>query len=186
MIFTRRAQENKLLNIIQTNCLYASDVDVSIYVGYYHNNIAFIELGINGSQLEQWAMIKSVQNKFPGYSFEPNLNLHKDLNEEIINMINNSNKDNINIPIVHLIGTPFQIKVWNTLAKISRGETRTYAQIAEMIGSPKSVRAVGSAIEKNNHAVYIPCHRVVPKAGGVGQYKWGSDLKQNLLEIENA
>lgn len=84
-----------------------------------------------------------------------------------------------------LIGTPFQIKVWKTLLSIPVGETFTYSQIATKIGLPKAVRAVGTAIGKNPLALLIPCHQIIPKAGGVGQYAYGSSIKEALLQFEN-
>jgi AraC family transcriptional regulator of adaptative response/methylated-DNA-[protein]-cysteine methyltransferase len=80
--------------------------------------------------------------------------------------------------------TAFQWQVWKALTEIPRGETRTYSQVAKAIGRPKAVRAVGHACATNPVAVVIPCHRVVPSAGGVGQYRWGSERKKKLLERE--
>ena len=67
-----------------------------------------------------------------------------------------------------LVGTEFQVKVWSELKKIPYGEVRTYKQIAESIGSPKSSRAVANACGKNPHPSLIPCHRVVRSDGGLG------------------
>ncbi len=85
-----------------------------------------------------------------------------------------------------LIGTDFQLKVWNELLKIPVGQTRTYADIAKKIGKPKAVRAVGTAIGKNPIAIIVPCHRVIQSSGAIGQYHWGSDRKKKILEVENA
>ena len=64
------------------------------------------------------------------------------------------------------------------------GETRTYSEVAEKIGSPSSVRAVANACGQNNLAVVIPCHRVVRKDGGIAGYRWGEEKKKRLLEKE--
>ncbi|MGB7219810.1 MAG: methylated-DNA--[protein]-cysteine S-methyltransferase [Vicinamibacterales bacterium] len=80
--------------------------------------------------------------------------------------------------------TAFQWQVWKALADIPRGETRTYAAIARAIGRPRAARAVGHACAANPVAVLIPCHRVVPASGGVGNYRWGSQRKKSLLERE--
>jgi AraC family transcriptional regulator of adaptative response/methylated-DNA-[protein]-cysteine methyltransferase len=80
--------------------------------------------------------------------------------------------------------TAFQWQVWKTLAEIPRGETRTYAEIARAIGKPRAARAVGHACATNPVAVVIPCHRAVPAAGGVGNYRWGSERKRKLLDRE--
>jgi AraC family transcriptional regulator of adaptative response/methylated-DNA-[protein]-cysteine methyltransferase len=80
--------------------------------------------------------------------------------------------------------TSFQWQVWKALAEIPRGETRTYAEVAAAIGRPRAVRAVGHACAVNKVAILIPCHRVVPAAGGVGNYRWGAERKKALLERE--
>ena len=81
-------------------------------------------------------------------------------------------------------GTPFQQKVWSALLKIPYGETRSYKDIAEMIGKEKSFRAVGTANHENKIPVFIPCHRVITSEGSIGGYAGGVDLKQKLLKIE--
>lgn len=87
-------------------------------------------------------------------------------------------------PPLQLQGTPFQLEVWEALAKIPRGETKSYQEIALSIGRDKALRAVGTAIGKNPIAVLIPCHRVLPKDKSLGRYHWGSDLKRQLLMLE--
>jgi O-6-methylguanine DNA methyltransferase len=81
-------------------------------------------------------------------------------------------------------GTDFQKKVWNALLKIPKGKTVTYSELAKKIGAPKAVRAVASAVAKNKIALLIPCHRVVPKTGGTGKYRWGTNRKKKILESE--
>ncbi len=81
-------------------------------------------------------------------------------------------------------GTPFQKQVWNALQKIKRGETKTYREVAEMIGKPTAVRAVASAIAQNKIAILIPCHRVIRSDGTFGEYRWGKRLKTTLLQNE--
>ncbi len=83
-----------------------------------------------------------------------------------------------------LQGTPFQLDVWKALLKIKSGQTKTYAQVAEMMGQPNSVRAVASAIAKNNIAILVPCHRVLRNDGLLGEFRWGSPLKKKLLLSE--
>jgi AraC family transcriptional regulator of adaptative response/methylated-DNA-[protein]-cysteine methyltransferase len=81
-------------------------------------------------------------------------------------------------------GTPFQQRVWKELRNIPLGETATYGQIAERIGSPKAVRAVGTACGANNLSVAIPCHRVVHGSGKQAGYHWGVARKNLLLNKE--
>ena len=80
--------------------------------------------------------------------------------------------------------TAFQWQVWKALTEIPRGETRTYAEVAAAIGRPRAARAVGHACATNQVAILIPCHRVVPAAGGVGSYRWGAKRKEALLAVE--
>ena len=80
--------------------------------------------------------------------------------------------------------TAFQWKVWRALQRIPYGETRAYAEVARSVGKPKAVRAVASACAKNPVCLVVPCHRVVPSAGGVGGYRWGAERKERLLAKE--
>ncbi len=86
----------------------------------------------------------------------------------------------------HVRATAFQQRVWQALLAIPRGETRTYAEIAEAVGSPSAVRAVGTACGSNMLAVVIPCHRVVGADGRLTGYRWGTDRKRRLLELERS
>jgi AraC family transcriptional regulator of adaptative response/methylated-DNA-[protein]-cysteine methyltransferase len=80
--------------------------------------------------------------------------------------------------------TAFQWKVWRALQRIPYGETRAYAEVAKSIGKPTAVRAVARACATNPVALVVPCHRVVPSAGGIGGYRWGADCKERLLTAE--
>lgn len=81
-------------------------------------------------------------------------------------------------------GTAFQQRVWQALKKIPAGSTASYTDIARLIGSPKSVRAVAQACGANALAVAIPCHRVVRRDGALSGYRWGIERKRALLERE--
>jgi AraC family transcriptional regulator of adaptative response/methylated-DNA-[protein]-cysteine methyltransferase len=87
-------------------------------------------------------------------------------------------------PVLNPIGTDFQQSIWRALQRIPAGKTTTYAQIAEAIGRPKAVRAVGTAIGANPIAYLIPCHRVIRSDGGLGGFRWGLECKKKLLEWE--
>lgn len=82
------------------------------------------------------------------------------------------------------IGTAFQQKVWAALRQVPRGAVRTYAGIASDVGSPRAMRAVGSANGANPLAIVVPCHRVVEVGLRLGGYSGGLDRKRRLLEIE--
>jgi AraC family transcriptional regulator of adaptative response/methylated-DNA-[protein]-cysteine methyltransferase len=81
--------------------------------------------------------------------------------------------------------TAFQWQVWTALAAIPYGETRSYAEVAASIGRPTAARAVARACAANPVALAIPCHRVVPSAGGPGGYRWGTARKRALLAAEH-
>lgn len=81
-------------------------------------------------------------------------------------------------------GTPFRRRVWQALLDIPYGEIRTYAQVAEAVGSPKAVRAVGGACHDNPWLIVVPCHRVVGSSGQLTGYAAGLDTKRFLLEYE--
>jgi AraC family transcriptional regulator of adaptative response/methylated-DNA-[protein]-cysteine methyltransferase len=83
-------------------------------------------------------------------------------------------------------GTAFRRRVWRALISIAPGRTATYAEVAAAIGEPRAVRAVASACAANPAALAIPCHRVVPKSGGSGGYRWGAARKRALLDAESA
>ena len=83
-------------------------------------------------------------------------------------------------------GTPFQISVWQALATIPFGSRIAYEAVAQKIGNARAVRAAASAVANNNISFLIPCHRVVKKSGEIHKYRWGANLKQQLLEWESA
>jgi|WetSurMetagenome_2_1015567.scaffolds.fasta_scaffold520948_2 O-6-methylguanine DNA methyltransferase len=86
---------------------------------------------------------------------------------------------------IDLIGlSEFQLKVLNILREVPRGEVRTYGELASLAGRPKAVRAVGNVMACNPVPILIPCHRVVPSSGGVGNYGLGPQLKRALLTRE--
>ncbi len=87
------------------------------------------------------------------------------------------------LPLI-LEGSDFMLSVWDEIAAIPFGETRAYQQIAKRVKRPAAVRAVGTACGKNRIVIIIPCHRVVPSSGGVGNYAGGDMRKEWLLEHE--
>lgn len=87
---------------------------------------------------------------------------------------------------LHLKGTDFQLKVWETLLKIPKGQLATYGNIAKLIDSPNASRAVGTAIGDNPVAFLIPCHRVIQSTGKLGGYMWGTTRKTAIIGWEAA
>ena len=88
-------------------------------------------------------------------------------------------------PKFKLRGSSFQLKVWNGLLSIPRGQTETYGSLAQMIGVPKAFRAVGTACKMNPIPLLIPCHRVVKQNGSIGEFTLGSKNKEYLLKMES-
>ena len=85
---------------------------------------------------------------------------------------------------LRLEGTPFQTAVWEALRTIPWGETRTYGEVAALLGRPRSARAVGAACGRNPLPLLVPCHRVIGSHGGLHGFTGGLDLKRALLRIE--
>jgi O-6-methylguanine DNA methyltransferase len=88
--------------------------------------------------------------------------------------------------VLDLRGTPFQRAVWEQLLAIPYGETRSYAEIAQAVGQPAAVRAVGAANGANPIALVVPCHRVIASDGRLGGYGGGLRLKAKLLAMERS
>ncbi len=92
-------------------------------------------------------------------------------------------RDELDLPVA-LTGTPFQHEVWDEVARIPRGATITYAELARRVGRTGSFRAVGAANGSNPVALVVPCHRVVGSDGGLTGYGGGVDVKERLLRLE--
>ncbi|WP_336958408.1 methylated-DNA--[protein]-cysteine S-methyltransferase [Chryseobacterium contaminans] len=124
----------------------------------------------------------NLQHKFPNASFfEKQDALQK-------NALSIFDKDwtKLNTIKLHLKGTDFQLKVWESLLTIPMGKLSTYGNLAEKIGNPKASRAVGTAIGSNPVAFLIPCHRVIQSTGHLGGYRWGADRKQMIVGWESS
>lgn len=95
----------------------------------------------------------------------------------------NQKRENFTIKL-KLLGTPFQIKCWETLQKIPYGKTISYKEEAKNIGNEKAFRAVANANGKNNLSIIVPCHRVIANNGNIGGYTGGIWIKEYLLNLE--
>lgn len=93
-------------------------------------------------------------------------------------------RQTFDLPINTAQGTEFQQRVWATLRDIPYGETKTYGEIAKIIGCPKGARAVGMACNKNPLLILTPCHRVIGSSGALTGFACGLDIKKILLDIE--
>jgi len=136
--------------------------------------MAFLEDEVTGVEL--------LKTKFPNASFKQE---QDQLQQSALQIFQN---DWTKMPEIklHLKGTDFQLKVWETLLKIPMGQLSTYGSIAQQIDSPKASRAVGTAIGSNPIAFLIPCHRVIQSTGNFGGYMWGSTRKTAIIGWECA
>lgn len=126
--------------------------------------------------------LTTLKNKFPNAVFQRRLDL---IQQNALFIFQN---DWSKLPEVklHLKGTDFQLKVWESLLKIPMGQLSTYGKIASEIGSPNASRAVGTAIGSNAVAYLIPCHRVIQASGSIGGYMWGPTRKIAMIGWEGA
>ncbi|KQC01113.1 methylated-DNA--[protein]-cysteine S-methyltransferase [Pedobacter sp. Hv1] len=131
---------------------------------------------------EENKVFEELKQQFPQAKF----NQQKDSLQESALHIFNQNWNEPNEIKLHLKGTAFQLKVWETLLKVPKGNFTTYGKIAQTIGNPNASRAVGSAIGDNPIAFLIPCHRVIQSTGNFGQYHWGQVRKSVILGWEAA
>ena len=113
-------------------------------------------------------------------SYFPDISLQKVINHFF------SKQGLKSFPKYFLQGTPFQIKLWETLLTIPRGHTESYSSLASMIGSPGAARAVGTACRLNPLPLLIPCHRVIKQDGSTGEFALGKINKEYLLRMESA
>ena len=131
---------------------------------------------------DEMKAFKTLQNNFPNAAYKQMV----DLVQQNALYIFTHDWTKLNKIKLHLKGTPFQIKVWETLLKIPMGQLSTYGNIAKSIDNPKASRAVGSAIGDNPVAFLIPCHRVIQSIGNFGQYHWGGNRKTAMIGWEAA
>ncbi|WP_155593688.1 methylated-DNA--[protein]-cysteine S-methyltransferase [Lysinibacillus cavernae] len=144
------------------------------------SNIGLVYIGTpNASfnEVEEWA-----KKPFKGYCFEENSEKLQPYKDQLTAYFNKELTE-FDLPI-HVKGTPFQLAVWDALKELPYGSITSYGNIAQRIGNPKAVRAVGSAIGANPILAIIPCHRVIGKNGQLTGFRSGLDMKQFLLELE--
>lgn len=129
---------------------------------------------------EEDKALNNLKSKFPNATFRQML----DLTQQNALFIFQNDWSRLPEIKLHLKGTDFQLKVWETLLKIPMGQLSTYGSIAGSIGNPKASRAVGTAIGHNPVAFLIPCHRVIQSTGMFGGYMWGATRKTAIIGWE--
>ena len=149
----------------------------AILVARSQRGVCAISLGDDADLL-----LRELQDRFPRAELVGGDTGFERLVAQVVGMIEQPNLG-IDLPL-DVRGTAFQQRVWQALGQIPPGQTASYAQIAQRIGSPTSVRAVAQACASNTLAVAIPCHRVVRSDGALSGYRWGVARKRVLLARE--
>lgn len=153
-------------------------VDWQVYSAATETGLCYIgSPGASFEELKTWVQkcFNNVQLIESKVTFE----LYQDeLNEYL-----NEKRRDFTLPL-DLYGTAFQLKVWEILQAIPYGEVVSYMDIAERLGNPGAVRAVGSAIGANPVLIVVPCHRVITKGGKLGGFRAGLAMKKQLLALE--
>lgn len=164
-------------NSLSINYSFAESVFGSILVASTDKGICHLAFS-----KEETHAFEQLQKKFPNATFDQKL----DFIQQNALFIFTHDWNKLDEVKLHLKGTDFQLKVWETLVKIPSGKVATYGQIAREIDRPKASRAVGTAIGDNPVAFLIPCHRVIQSTGNFGQYHWGSTRKTAMIGWEVA
>ncbi|WP_051237097.1 bifunctional DNA-binding transcriptional regulator/O6-methylguanine-DNA methyltransferase Ada [Ottowia thiooxydans] len=149
----------------------------AIAVAQSQRGICAILLGDDPGEL-----VRDLQDRFPKAQFIGGDENFEQLVAQVVGFVE-APALGLRLPL-DVQGTAFQERVWRALREIPPGTTASYTDIATLIGSPKSVRAVAQACGANHLAVAIPCHRVVRRDGDLAGYRWGVDRKRELLRLE--
>ncbi|HEV2650895.1 MAG TPA: methylated-DNA--[protein]-cysteine S-methyltransferase [Rhizomicrobium sp.] len=132
-----------------------------------------------GDEGEERLMLKDMKGRWPDATYVED----KERTSEFARMIFGEGESELKL---HLMGSPFQVKVWQALMAIPDGKTSTYHAVAKLIGNDKASRAVGAAVGRNPISWLIPCHRVLASDGTLNGYHWGLNRKRAMLAVEAA
>ena len=153
-----------------------------VIVGETRRGLCWLSLGASPEQAEA-----SLREEFPAaiLRYDPSLSQMVDAALESVREGSDLvRSEKGGAERLDLRGTVFQLRVWQALRQIPRGETRTYGQLARELGDPNATRAVARACATNRVALVVPCHRVIGAGGSLTGYRWGVDTKRRLLEAE--
>lgn len=168
---------------------YSKEEVVNRFRDYYGQDnlryklpVGHVDIIETGGHISQ--MFFNEDSRFFEPTFTPETDLLKQVSDLLDRYFSGESVDFREIPISIEGGTEFQNLVWDTIHQIPFGEVRSYKWIAEQIGRPKAVRAVGSATGSNPITIVIPCHRVIGSNGKLGGYGGGLDRKRHFLKLE--
>jgi AraC family transcriptional regulator, regulatory protein of adaptative response / methylated-DNA-[protein]-cysteine methyltransferase len=152
-----------------------------LVVGATGRGLCWLALGTTSAEAEA-----SLREEFPlaAIKRDPALATMVDAALRVVEGENSPDKAAAPQVPLDLRGTAFQLRVWQALRNIPRGETRSYSQLAREMGDPKVTRAVARACATNRVALVVPCHRVVGASGSLTGYRWGVERKRQLLDAE--
>jgi AraC family transcriptional regulator of adaptative response/methylated-DNA-[protein]-cysteine methyltransferase len=151
-----------------------------VVVGSTDRGLCWLSLAASSAEAEA-----SLRREFPEAMVRRDPSLSRSVEEALASVREGS--DLARHPLgerLDLRGTVFQLRVWQALRQIPRGETRSYSELARELGEPKATRAVARACAVNRVALLVPCHRVVGASGDLTGYRWGVERKRRLLEAE--
>lgn len=168
----KKGGDNLSINYSFAETIFGNIIVASTDVGICH--LSFIE--------NDEAAFTTLQTQFPNAV----LKQHTDLIQQKALQFFSGDWSDLSKIKLHLKGSDFQIKVWQTLLKIPLGNVSTYSSVAHTIENSRASRAVGTAIGSNPVAFLIPCHRVIKSTGLIGEYHWGSVRKSAMLGWEAA
>jgi len=150
-----------------------------LVVGATNRGLCWLALGETAAEAEA-----SLRAEFPLASLRRDPSLSR-LVESAVGQVVQARPAKGKDIALDLRGTAFQLRVWQALRAIPRGETRSYSELARELGDPKATRAVARACATNRVALVVPCHRVVGASGALTGYRWGVERKRQLLEAES-
>jgi AraC family transcriptional regulator of adaptative response/methylated-DNA-[protein]-cysteine methyltransferase len=150
----------------------------SVVIGSTARGICWLSLAASAAEAEA-----SLRQEFPLAELLPDPTLAPRIEDAIASI---QGRNSIGNPEIDLRGTTFQLRVWQALCTIPRGQTRSYSQLARELGAPRSARAVARACATNRVALLVPCHRVIGVSGSLAGYRWGIERKRRLLEAETS
>jgi AraC family transcriptional regulator of adaptative response/methylated-DNA-[protein]-cysteine methyltransferase len=153
-----------------------------LIVGATERGLCWLALASTSAEAEA-----SLREEFPEATLrrDPSLARMVESAMDIVDGHSHLPRGNEELPL-DLRGTAFQLRVWQALRAIPRGETRSYSQLARELGDPKATRAVARACALNRVSLLVPCHRVVGASGSLTGYRWGVERKRQLLEAEKS
>ncbi len=170
----RRGGAGEVIRTASTDCVFGR-----LLVGATDKGVCFI-----GFAEPDEALLSDLRRRFPRARIEADDTALAGTVRAVLDFLEEP-KQALGLPL-DLRGTAFQQLVWRTLTRIPPGQTRSYAEVAAMVGNPRAVRAVARSCATNPVALAVPCHRVVGSDGALTGYRWGMPRKRALLERESA